>query len=79
MENYLEPVNSANLLSFLSSFKPGISDKIIFNQIIEDNLDDLVETYFEKDFNAKHLAFGLMLQEYYPIYGTFDRRQQNHN
>ena len=52
----------------MHSFKPGVSDKMIFMEIIEANMPTLEYDFNVRGFNAKHLGFGLMLQFYYPKY-----------
>lgn len=52
----------------MPSFKPGVSDKMIFMEIIEANMPTLEYDFNVGGFNTKHLGFGLMLQFYYPKY-----------
>ena len=51
------------------SFKPGLADKRIFMEIINTNIPALEYDFNVRGFNLKHLAYGLMLNYYYPYYG----------
>lgn len=59
-------------------FKPGTSDKLIFNRIIDKTLDIIIEDNKTDDINDNMIAVHLMSKFYYPYFEKFDR-DQAHN
>ena len=56
-------------------FKPGVSDKMLFRQIIEKNIDTIIKDNKKDGSNSLMIGVHLMARFYYPQYGLFDETQ----
>lgn len=57
-------------------FKPGVADRLLFSRIIDDDWDRILDIYCCSALSARMIGFGLMVEQYYPRYGTFRKMSQ---
>jgi len=57
-------------------FRPGVADRFLFSKIIDDDWERVLDIYCCAPLHPRMIGFGLMIEKYYPQYGTFRKMSE---